>query len=115
MRLPACQPQPEIWPCGHGEVLHHKRRYMQTRRKPMIAGTCLQVLQICPFNALLFAPAVLGRALDHIRPGQSSPGTELPLPLANSIQTRIFSLEANRLPRCDLSFGVWLLPVPRHS
>ncbi|MGB8339263.1 MAG: class I SAM-dependent methyltransferase [Burkholderiales bacterium] len=101
---------PWMW-SRHDEFLHHKRRYTRAGLQTVVENAGMHVHRISYFNTLLFPAAVLGRALDRLRPREIPLGTGMPPLFVNTLLKRVFSSEAALLSKMNLPVGVSLLAI----
>ena len=92
---------PVLW-SPHDEALGHYRRYTPDRLSPVWQGLPVETRLLTHFNARLYPPIRLVRALTRKRSrGLGQEGTDLALPPAplNSFLQRLFAGESKRIVR----------------
>lgn len=96
----------------HDQALGHRRRYTARDLTRVAREAGLIPLRATYFNTLLALPII---AVRLFRRWRGAPGHDLsrPVPLLNTLLTRVFSLEAGLLGWTNLPFGVSVLLVAR--
>ncbi|EIL99415.1 hypothetical protein UUC_15960 [Rhodanobacter denitrificans] len=102
-----------LW-SAHDVFLRHKRRYAARALRQVFNESDLHIDRIAYLNTLLLLPlAALARLKDRVASCNRSSGTEIPLPLINSIYYTTFSSERHMLTSLDLPAGVSLMDIAR--
>jgi SAM-dependent methyltransferase len=94
------------------EISHHKRRYIAPEIRERMREAGFKVGRLSYFNTILF-PAIAGiRLLRPYKPGSANLKSDFTMTRpgpANSILSKVFSLEASIITRSNLPFGVSIL------
>ncbi len=98
----------------HDEAHHHKRRYSIREARALFERGELTVIKSSYFNTLLFPIVVAVRAVKRLTRAAGE-DDRMPPPAINSLLAGLFGLEAGRVARGGLPFGLSIVIVARRA
>jgi SAM-dependent methyltransferase len=104
--------QPWMW-SRHDELHHHKRRYRMRAYRSLFEAAGLQIVKASHFNALLFPPIAVVRAVKMLTGSKSADDDSMPPEPLNGLLTGLFAAERHWLARAPLPFGVSIVLIAR--